>query len=160
MIHHISIDAHDPCRVARVLAEIWQGKVYQFLVSGSYLVMPFDDHGTHIVVFKSGDVWIPGTEAEAAKVCNTMPIEFVSSHAAISVPIDHQQIEQIGQREGWRVLTRKKSDAIPFSAIEFWVENRYLVEFFSPEFELQYQQAMQPESIEKILNQPIDFALA
>ncbi len=36
MIHHISIDAHDPCRVARVLAEIWQGKVYQFLVPGSY----------------------------------------------------------------------------------------------------------------------------
>jgi hypothetical protein len=158
MIHHVSIDAHDPCRVAKVLAEIWQGKVYQFLVPGSYLVMPFDDHGTHIVVFKSGDVWIPGTAAEAAKVRPTTPTDFVSAHVAISVPIDHQQIEQIGQREGWRVLTRHKGDAIPFSATEFWVENRFLVEFFSPEFAPQYQQAMQPESIAKILSQPIDFA--
>jgi hypothetical protein len=158
MIHHISIDAHDPCRVARVLAEIWQGKVYQFLVSGSYLVMPFDDHGTHIVVFKSGDVWIPGTAAEAAKVCPTTPIEFVSAHVAISVPTDPQRIEQIGQREGWRVLTRKQGEVVPFSAIEFWVENRFLLEFFSPEFAPQYLQAMQPESIEQILSQPIDFA--
>ncbi len=158
MIHHISIDAQDPLRVARVLAEIWQGKVYQFLVPGSYLVMPFDNYGTHIVVFKSGDVWIPGTAATAAKVSQMTPIEFVSSHAAISVPIDHQQIEQIGQREGWRVLTRHKGEAIPFSATEFWVENRYLFEFFSPEFAPQYQQAMQPESIVQILGQPIGFA--
>jgi hypothetical protein len=158
MIHHISIDAHDPCRVAKVLAEIWQGKVYQFLIPGSYLVMPFDDHGTHIVVFKSGDVWIPGTEAEAAKVCPMPPADFVSAHVAMSVPIDHEQIEQIGQREGWRVLTRHKGDATPFSATEFWVENRFLVEFFSPEFASQYQQAMQPASIAQILSQPIDFA--
>jgi hypothetical protein len=154
MIHHISIDARDPLRVAGVLAEIWQGKVYKFLIPGSYLVMPFDNHGTHIVVFKSGDVWVPGADLEAAKVHQATPINFSSAHVAMSVPIDHQQIEQIGQREGWRVLTRK---ATPFSAVEFWVENRFLFEFFSPEFTPQYLQAMQPESIARILSQPIDF---
>jgi hypothetical protein len=156
MIHHMSIDAHDPWQVARVLAEIWQGKVYQFLVPGSYLIMPFDQHGTHLVVFQSGDVWMPG--AAAAKVCHATPADFVAAHVAISVPIGHQQIEQIGQREGWRVLTRHKGEGIPFSATEFWVENRFLFEFFSPEFEPQYRQAMQPESIAQILSQPIDFA--
>jgi hypothetical protein len=157
MIHHMSIDARDPLRVAGVLAEIWNGKVYKFLVPGSYLVMPFDNYGTHIVVFKSGDVWVPGIDTEAAKVIQSAPSNFVSAHAAISVPTNHQQIEQIGQREGWRVLTRK---ATPFSAVEVWVENRLLFEFFSPEFAPQYLQAMQPESIEQMLGQPLDFVSA
>jgi hypothetical protein len=158
MIHHLSIDARDPLRVAGVLAEIWKGKVYKFLVPGSYLVMPFDNYGTHIVVFKSGDVWVPGVDVSSAKVSQTTPTDFVSAHVAISVPIDDRQIEQIGKREGWRVLTRKQGEGIPFSAVEFWVENRCLFEFFSPEFATQYLQAMQPESIEKILSQPIDIA--
>lgn len=158
MIHHLSIDARDPLRVAGVLAEIWKGKVYKFLIPGSYLVMPFDNYGTHIVVFKSGDVWTPGADTESAKVCPTAPTDFVSAHVAISVPIEHQQIERIGKREGWRVLTRNQGNGNPFSAVEFWVENRFLLEFFSPEFTPQYLQAMQPESIDRILGQPIDFA--
>jgi hypothetical protein len=157
MIHHMSIDARDPLRVAGVLAEIWKGKVYKFLISGSYLVTPFDNYGSHVVVFKSGDIWVPGADVEAAKVSQTTPTDFSSAHVAISVPIDHQQIEQIGQREGWRVLTRKQGDGIPFSAVEFWVENRCLFEFFSPEFTPQYLRIMQPESIEQMLGQPIDF---
>ena len=160
MIHHISIDARDPLRVAGVLAEIWKGKVYKFLVPGSYLVMPFDKYGSHIVVFKSGDVWVPGADVQSAKVFQTAPTDFVSAHAAISVPIDDRQIEQIGQREGWRVLTRKQGNGIPFSAVEFWVENRCLFEFFSPEFAPQYLQTMQPEAIEQMLGQPLDFVPA
>jgi hypothetical protein len=159
MIHHISIDAREPLRVASVLAEIWNGKVYQFLVAGSYIVLPFDNCGTHIVVFKSGDVWAPGADLESAKVRQTVPSDFMSAHAAISVPTNPQQIEQIGQREGWRVLIRKQGDTVPFSAIEFWVENRILFEFFSPEFAPQYLQTMQPEAIEQILGKPIEPAI-
>jgi hypothetical protein len=156
MIHHISIDARDPLRVASVLAEIWNGKVYQFLVPGSYLTMPFDNYGTHIVVFKQGDVWVPGADLEAAKVHQTAHTDFMSVHAAISVPKAPQQVEQIGRRQGWRVLTRKHGGTVPFSAIEFWVENRILFEFFSPEFAPQYLQTMQPKAIEQILGQPIE----
>jgi hypothetical protein len=155
MIHHISIDANNPLRVAGILAEILKGKVYKFLIPGSYIVMPFDNYGTHFVVFKAGDVWIPGTDTQSAKVIQTTSTNFVASHAAISVFTTHQQIEQIGQREGWRTLTRKQGDA-PFSAIEFWVENRLLFEFLPPEFVPQYLQTMQPEAIEQILGQPIE----
>jgi hypothetical protein len=154
MIHHISIDARNPLRVASVLAEILQGKVYNFFVPGSYIVMPFDIHGTHFVVFKAGDVWTPGVNAESAKVLQTAPTNFVATHAAISVPTTHQQIEQIGQREGWRTLTRNQGDT-PFSAIEFWVEDRILLELLLPEFVPQYLQTMQPERIEQLLGQPI-----
>lgn len=155
MLHHISIDAQEPLRVAGVLAEIWNGKVYKFLVPGSALVMPFDNYGTHIVVLKKGDVWTPGADAESAKILPTPPASFVSAHAAISVPITYSQIEQIGQREGWRVLTRHQGKGVPFSATELWIENRILFEFFPPEFISSYLQTMQPEVIEQMMGQPV-----
>lgn len=154
MIHHISIDAYNPLRVASVLAEILNGKVYKFLIPGSYTVMPFDNYGTAVAVFKQGDVWAPSIDTEPAQVIQTVPTDLVAIHAAISVPSTQQQIEQIGQREGWHILTRKQGDA-PFSVVEFWLENRLLMEFLPPEFEIQYLQAMQPEIIEQVLGQPI-----
>lgn len=169
MIHHISIDARDPLRVAKVLAEILDGKAYKFLTPGSFTVMSFDDYGTCIVVFKQGDVWTPGINTETAKVMETTSTDLVATHAAISVPTTQQQIEQIGKREGWRVLTKSKQapplkggvpstreqgDA-PFSLIEFWVENRILFEFLPPDFVPQYLQIVQLKEIEQILGQPI-----
>lgn len=157
MIHHISIDAQEPLRVASALAEIWKGEIYKFLVPDGFLVMPFDNYGTHIVVFKQGDIWVPGPDTQGAKIRQTSPAQFVASHAAISVPTTSNQIEQIGQREGWRVLARIRGDIVPFSVIEFWAENRILFEFLPLEFVPQYLEAMQPESIRKMMGQPIDF---
>ncbi|MGB7414017.1 MAG: hypothetical protein WA902_07395, partial [Thermosynechococcaceae cyanobacterium] len=158
MIHHISIDACDPLRVASVLGEVLNGKVYQFFTPGSYLVIPFDNYGTHIVVFKQGDVWSPGTDIGSAQVRQAESADLVANHAAISVSTSQQQIEQIGQREGWRVLTRSQGEGVPFSAIEFWVENRVLFEFLPPEFVPEYLQTMQPDAIAQILGQPIELA--
>lgn len=154
MIHHISIDAHNPLRVASVLAEIWNGKVYQFFYPGSYNVMPFDSYGTAVVVFPQGTVWTPGADAKSAQLLPSTSTGLVAIHAAISVPATQQQIEQIGQREEWRVLTRNQGDGA-FRLVEFWVENRILFEFLPPGFETQYLQTMQPEMIEQILGQPI-----
>jgi hypothetical protein len=162
MILHISIDAHNPLQVASVLAEVLKGKIYKFFTPGSFLVIPFDSYGTHIVVFQKGDVWAPGTDAKSAQVLQTEPTNLVANlvanHTAISVPTTQQQIEQIGQREGWRVLTRKREDGVPFGAIEFWVENRILFEFLPPEFAAQYLQIMEPKAIEQMLGQPIQLA--
>ncbi|PSB13790.1 hypothetical protein C7B61_10485 [filamentous cyanobacterium CCP1] len=158
MIHHISIDAQEPLRVANALAEIWQGEIYKFLVPGSFLVMPFDNYGTHIVVFKQGDVWMPGADTESAKIRQTSPAQFVAAHAAISVPTSPAQIKQIGQQEGWRVVHRIQGETAPFSVIEFWAENRTLFEFLPPEFVPQYVQAVQPDAIAKMMGQPIAMA--
>jgi hypothetical protein len=154
MIHHISIDARNPLRVASVLAEILNAKAYQFLVLGSYTVMPFDQYGTAIVVFQQGNVWTQDIDEKPAHVIQSTSTDLVAVHAAISVPTSQQQIEEIARREGWHVLTRKQGDA-PFSVVEFWVENRILFEFLPPEFETQYLQSMQPNVLEPILGHPI-----
>ncbi|MBW4553324.1 MAG: hypothetical protein KME35_19755 [Aphanocapsa sp. GSE-SYN-MK-11-07L] len=155
MIRHISIDANNPLHAASVLAEFWQGKVYKFLISSSYLVMPFDAYGTHVVVLQRGDVWAPGADVESARILQANPTDWVAVHAAISVPTSQQQIEQIGHQQGWRVLTRYQGEVVPFSAIEVWVENRILFELLPPEFVPEYLQTMQPDRIEQILGQPI-----
>jgi hypothetical protein len=155
MIHHISVDAHNPLRAASVLAKILDGKAYKFLSPGSYTVIPFDDYGTAVVVLPQGDVFAPSVETTPAQILRRAePSDLVANHAAISVPTTQQRIEQIGQREGWHVLTRKQGDA-PFSVVEFWLENRILFEFLPPEFETEYLQAMQPEVLEQIFGQPI-----
>lgn len=154
MIRHISIDVHNPLRVASVLAEIWNGKAYHFLYPNSYHVMPCDSYGTGIVVFPRGTVWVPGADAQSARLLSDVSTDLVAVHAAISVPINQQQIEQIGRREGWRVLTREQGDG-PFRLVEFWIENRILFELLPPGFETQYLHTMQSEMIEQILGQPL-----
>lgn len=156
MIHHISIDAHDPLRVARVLAEIWHGKAYSFFYPGSYTVMPFDCYGSAIVIFPLGTVWSLGAGAQAAQLrpAASTDSRLTAIHAAISVPTTQPQIEQIGQREGWRVLIREQADDT-FRLVELWLENRILIELLPPGFEAQYLHTMQPEKIEQLLGQPV-----
>lgn len=157
MIHHMSIAAQNPLRVAAVLAEIWNGKVFNFPHPGSYLVVPFDDYGSGIEVFSLGCVLVPPSETEPSKVMQTSnSSEFVVTHAAISVPATQQQLEQIGKREGWQVLRCNRG---PFDVIEFWVENWLMLEFLPPELATQYLQSIQPQLVEEVFGQPIQMAL-
>ena len=153
MIHHISIAAQNPTRVASVLAEIWNGKIFNFAHPGSYVVFPFDNYGTGIEVFPLGSVLIPGSDTEPSKMIQISDSShFVATHAAISVPATQQQLEQIGLREGWRVAL---CDRGIFKVIEFWLENRLMLEFLPPELATQYLQSIQPQSAEQVLGQSI-----
>ncbi|WP_341530458.1 hypothetical protein WKK05_14935 [Nostoc sp. UHCC 0302] len=153
MIHHFSIAAQNPLRVASVLAEICQGKVFNFPNPGSYAVFAFDEYGTGIEVFPLGTVCVPGSDTEPSKVIQTSSSpDFVATHAAISVPASQQQIEQIGRREGWQVAL---CDRGAFKVIEFWVENWLMLEFLPPELATGYLQSIQPQIVEQVLGQPI-----
>ena len=61
--------------------------------------------------------------------------QYLSVHAAISVPTSQAQIEAIGQREGWLV---RACDRGPFQVIEFWVENKLMLELLPPKFAAAY----------------------
>lgn len=154
MIHHISIAAQNPLRVACVLREIWNGEVFNFSYPGSYLVTPFDDYGTGIEVLPLGCALIPPSDTEPSKIIQTSSSSgFVATHAAISVPASQQQLEQIGRREDWQVLRCNRG---PFDVIEFWVENWLMLEFLTPEFTTQYLQSIQPQIVEQVFGQPIE----
>jgi hypothetical protein len=159
MIHHISIPAEDPHHVATVLAELWNGCVIPFRPNsggyalGSYVAFARDCQGTAIEVYPLGTELIPGKGADQADSRhNQTQSRFTATHAAVSVPISQERVENIGKREGWRVLhcTRGlRSSNDYFEVLEFWVENRLMIELLTPEMSQQYTSFLNPTKLEQ-----------
>ncbi len=145
MIHHFSISAHDPHRVASVLAEVMNGQCFPFPPhAGSFIALCEDAHATAIEVYPLGTVLTPGPEAQEAQFeASSTPVDFVPTHAAISVSSAESRIKEIANREGWRAVTCDRGGL--FRVIEFWVENRMLIEFLTPEMARDYLRAVTPQ---------------
>lgn len=156
MIHHISISVENPFRVASVLAEIMNGKAYHFPPSpGSYITMPFDDYGTAIALLPPEVVLAPGnaqSQTPAQFMHTERRLTFTSVHAAISVPTSQVQIEKIGAREGWQTTLCNHEG---FHVVEFWVENRLLLEFLPPELVAEYLGFARSKAAGEFLGEPV-----
>ncbi|MTJ10532.1 MULTISPECIES: hypothetical protein [unclassified Anabaena] len=149
MIHHLSISAQNPQRVAEVLAEVMNGKVIPFPSHpGSYMMIALDEHGTAIEVYPLQTELQPGEKEDNFQFKETsQTINFTATHAAISVDSNQEKIEAIANREGWRV-TRCNRDSF-FDVIEFWLENRIMIEFLTPDMVNQYLKLMQSAKLQK-----------
>ena len=153
MIHHISLPARDPLHVANVLAEVLNGRVGLFPPNiNSYLVLVGDKYGTLVEIYPLGSELMPGQGQEGVTFCqNAHPYAYSAVHAALSVSTSQEQIEQIAAREGWRAVRCDRDGW--FDVIEFWVENRLLLELLPPALAPQYLHAMQPQNLEQLLTQ-------
>jgi hypothetical protein len=151
MIHHISIPAENPLHVARVLAKICKGIVAPFPSHpDSYFVLMGDEQGTALEVYPWDTELMPGIGEEAVVfVRNPLHAGFSATHLALSVTTDQEEIEQIAAREGWRTLRCSRGGY--FEVIEFWVENRLMMELLPPGLTTQYQQFMQPQNLEQLM---------
>jgi hypothetical protein len=153
MIHHISIAAHRPQHVSQVLAEILQGHSVPFPgYLNSYVALALDAQGTMIEVHPFGNAFFPGSEADKSVQLQThlAASNHTAIHAAISVPISTAQIQEIADREGWRMVYCNRHDY--FDVIEFWVENQLLLEFLPPEIVDRYLAFMEPRSLQQTVS--------
>ncbi|MBD2033944.1 hypothetical protein H6F76_02625 [Leptolyngbya sp. FACHB-321] len=149
MFHHLSVAVDHPLHVANVLAEVLQGCCFPFPPhEGSYIVIVDDDFGTGIELYPADTQLIPGLDQVGFSSGNTPT--FTSVHAALSVTVTQEQIVQIADREGWLV---RLCDRGPFKVIEFWVENKFMLELLTPAMAKEYLQFAQPGSYEAFLNQ-------
>ncbi|RUR87004.1 hypothetical protein ACF3DV_10160 [Chlorogloeopsis fritschii PCC 9212] len=150
MLHHISIAVENPQHVAEVLAELWGGCAYPFpIYPNSYIAFAGDAHGTAIEVYPIGSELMPGRPDLPDLQLNQSGSKFSATHAAISVPLNQQQIEQIAQREGWQA---QLGDRGPFfQVVELWVENSILLELLTPEMAARYVAFSTPENWEKLV---------
>src|SRR5215510_6236037 len=144
MIHHVSIPAREPQHVAEVLAELMGGTRYPFgPLEGAFMAASGDAHGTMIEVYpERATLDIPKNDDQVVFGDNASPPQTWPFHVLLSVPLEPEQIEAIGAREGWRAKTfgRGKSEGTShFSmSIEFWLENRLMIEVVSPEMAREY----------------------
>ena len=149
MIRHVSIPARDARHVATVLAELMQGRVHPFPgpVPGAFMAASGDAHGTNIEVYPETAAATPGEGGEEGFfVANPAPPQYWPFHLLLSVQLDEAQVQAIGDREGWR--TRRFGRGGPpgrplFDVIEFWVENRFLIEVSTPDMDPAYLRTCQ-----------------
>ena len=142
MIHHVSIPARDPRHVAEVLAELMRGRCHPFgPLEGAFMAASGDEHGSMIEVYpEQSTLEIPNDEKQVV-FGNQAPPRAWPFHLLLSVPREREEIEEIGAREGWR--TKLFGRGIPgrkpfFHVIEFWLENRLMVEVISREMAEEY----------------------
>ena len=145
MIHHFSIAARNPEHVASVLAEVIGGRSLDFSpFPGSRIVIAGDEHGTAIEVYPLGLELAPGEDKAAVHgVTNPVPSALTATHAAVSVALEEAAIHRIGRRENWRTVTCTRT---AFQVIEFWLENRVMIELLTPEMARDYLRAIAPEN--------------
>ena len=144
MIHHVSIPARNPEHVAGVLAELMGGKAYPFgPLEGAFMAASGDEHGTMIEVYPDrATLDIPSNDDQVVFGHNIEPPQTWPFHVLLSVPLDREEVELIGTREGWRAKTfgrgMKGHDPF-FHVIEFWLENRLMIEVVSPPMVREYE---------------------
>ncbi|HEX3862920.1 MAG TPA: hypothetical protein VHY35_14620 [Stellaceae bacterium] len=148
MIHHVSIPARDPQHVAGVLAELMGGHSVPFgPLEGAYMATSGDAHGTMIEVYpERATLDIPRNDDQVVFGKNEAPPHTWPFHMLLSVPQEPEEIERIGAREGWRakVFGRGMQGRKPFfHVIEFWVENRLMIEVVSPAMAQEYEEFLQ-----------------
>jgi len=146
MIHHFSITARNPAHVADVMAEVLGGRSFPFhAFTGSFIAIADDAHGTAVEVYPLGTELVPGGRNDGVHgVLNAQPAIFSGTHAAISVALAEDAIENIARREAWRAVTCGRRD---FQVIEFWIENRVLIELLTPAMTEAYRRAVAPEHL-------------
>jgi hypothetical protein len=138
MIHHLSISARDPKRVAEVLAEFMGGHVTTFPPNpGSWFAHQHDRFGTGVEVYPAGTELRPagpggsGFAMDAAHA----PV-YGPTHFALSVQMSPEAISEIARREGWQCNLCARGNA--FHVMEVWLENHGMVELLPPAFAAEY----------------------
>lgn len=150
MIHHASLPARDPLRVATVLAELLGGRAYRFpMVERAYQVVSGDGDGTMIEVFPADVLLKP----EGGFVQGERPAPYHPFHLLLSLPLAASEIERIGVREGWR--TDFSAAGLPdrppaFHLYRMWIENCVLVECVPEAMIGEYRRYMQFATLDAI----------
>lgn len=170
MINHVSIGVNNPEHVANVIAELWGGYAMPFPPSpGGYVVFEDDGRGTMIEIVPSDVQLVPGIgvppeegftaetvtdDFEATFVAGNERSLFGSVHVNINSPLDEETIKSIAKREGWRCFTANRGGGA-FQLIEFWLEDRFMLEVNTPAMTEVYQQIATPENWANFIQSPL-----
>jgi hypothetical protein len=152
MLFHISIDARNPQRVARVFAELFGGEATPFppVAEGSWLAHAGDDRNTGIEVYPRGTELIEGPgDADAFGVPGTGGL--CATHFAMATSLSQEQVLAIAAREDWPAKYRKRGGA--FGVIEMWVEGDRMVEVLTAEMQREYLDAFTLENWKRFIAQ-------
>jgi hypothetical protein len=160
MIFHASIPAHDPQRVATVIAEIWGGEAFRFPPwPGGWVAVAGDERGSILEVYPRNQVMAPGEgDAMVRTVTDEAPRPYSCVHLAVATRLGLEQVLAIGAREGWRAVRCTRS--VAFDVIELWIENSLMLEVLTVEMQRDYQAGVNLDTFRFTRQQQPEPALA
>jgi catechol 2,3-dioxygenase-like lactoylglutathione lyase family enzyme len=139
-IHHFTIPARDPERVARVLAELLGARIIPLPhPRGTLLVYAGDPDGSAIEVWPAALRAGVGDHDPAAR---DLPLPDAWPHHAFvtSDACDAEQILAAFAREGWRAdRVHNGPPHAGFDLVRGWIENQIVVELGGREMREQYE---------------------
>lgn len=135
---HVSINAHEPKKVATVLSRLMGGEARPFpSCEGCWMAFSGADDGTAIEVFPISQLLTPGSaRVEFSEGGRGDP---TGTHAAIASPMKLREIVGLAKENGWLA---RVCDRGSFECVEFWLENRQLVEVLDANMETKYRRDM------------------
>jgi hypothetical protein len=143
MIFHISIEADDPERTARMMAEIWRGKAYPFppVGKGSWVAMAGDERNSTVEVYPRGTELheAPGDLQGEDRIGTSK--RNGPFHAAIATPLSVEEVKAIGARYGVPAKVLARGGGL-FHVIEYWIDGCTMFELLTPEFQEEYLRAV------------------
>jgi catechol 2,3-dioxygenase-like lactoylglutathione lyase family enzyme len=139
-IHHFTIPARDPERVARVLAELLGGRVIPNPhPQGSQVVYAGDPDGSCIEVWPAATRGAVG-DHELSQGNLPLP-ESWPHHAFVTSDVsDADRILAAFAREGWRAdKVTNGPPNLSFSLVRGWIENQTVIEIGGTDMRQQYE---------------------
>jgi hypothetical protein len=112
-------------------------------LEGALMAASGDAHSTMIEVYpERATLDIPNRDDKVVIGENPSPSQTWPFHVFLSVPLESDQVEQIGAREGWRakdLRPRHAGSQAVLPVIEFRLENRLMIEVVSPAMAREYE---------------------
>jgi hypothetical protein len=147
MIIHASVPADDTAQVARVISELWRCEYFPFLFPEHFVVVVGDERGTQIEVGPRGKQIVPA-EATMSFQSNPSPSPYSEVHLNIATPLTVDEVLAIAKREGWTARVCDRGGV--FKVIEFFLENKFMLEVMTDHELQRYRSAMKPENMRMI----------
>jgi hypothetical protein len=145
MLFHASIPADEPERVARVIAELWRGRVLPFPpFPGAFMAWCGDERRTVVDVYPRGCEHVPAPDTFGVRA-NPAPSAHSESHLALGVAVSTNEIFAIATRERW--LAQESDRGGLFKVVELWMENKFLLELLTPQEQRRYADNMTIENL-------------
>jgi catechol 2,3-dioxygenase-like lactoylglutathione lyase family enzyme len=139
-IHHFTIPAREPERVARVLAELLGARVIPLPhPEGNLLVYAGDSDGSGIEVWPASTRGVVG-EPDLAQRDLPLP-EHWPHHAYVTTDAsDSDRILAAFRREGWTAVRAQNGPPqAGFSLVRGWIENQTCIEIGAKEMREEYE---------------------
>jgi hypothetical protein len=149
MIIHASVPADNTERVARVIAELWRCEYFPFLIPQHFVVLAGDERGSLIEVGPRGKQIAPG-ETTMSFQLNPSPSPYGEVHLNIATPLAADEVLSIAGREGWTARVCDRGGV--FKVIEFWLENKFMLEVMTERESQRYRSFMKPANVRAMID--------